>query len=69
MIDSLTFVYYKWEIDGTKLTAEVWKATTETKSSDVFFVKGRKADELRRPEKSVNPFPLACIITREIKKR
>ena len=69
MIDSLTFVYYKWEIDVTKLTAEVWRATTATKSSGVFFVKGMKADELRRPEKSVNPFPFACIRTREIKKR
>uniref|UniRef100_A0A6N2M8K3 Uncharacterized protein n=1 Tax=Salix viminalis TaxID=40686 RepID=A0A6N2M8K3_SALVM len=49
------------EDNATELTAEVWKATAETKSSDVFLAKGRKADELRRPEKSVNPFPLACI--------
>lgn len=44
-----------------KLTAEVWKDTTETKSSEVLLAKGRKAEELRRPENSVNPFPFAWI--------
>lgn len=44
------------------LTAEVWKAMTETKSSDevVFLPKGTLQVELRRPEKSENPFPVAC---------
>lgn len=32
----------------------------ERKSSDVLLAKGRQVDELRRPENSPNPFPLAC---------
>lgn len=39
-----------------KLTAEVWKVITETKSSDVFRAKGREAAELRRPANSENPW-------------
>ena len=43
------------------LTAEVWKAMTERKSSEeVFLANGREADELRSPAKSENPFPFAC---------
>lgn len=42
-----------------ELTAEVWKAMTERKSSEVLLAKGRQVDELRSPENSPNPFPLA----------
>ena len=42
-----------------ELTAEVWKATTERKSSEVFLLKERQAEELRSPENSANPFPFA----------
>ena len=38
-----------------KLTAEVWKAITESKSSEVLRGKGREAAELRRPANSENP--------------
>lgn len=45
---------------GVELTAEVWKAMTERKSSEFFLPKERDADELRKPENSVNLFPFAC---------
>lgn len=38
-----------------KLTAEVWMAITENKSSEDLRANGREADELRRPENSENP--------------
>lgn len=50
---------HKQEEKRVELTAEVWKAMTERKSSEFFLPNERDADELRRPENSENPFPLA----------
>lgn len=51
----------KEQKERVKLTAEVWKATMEMKSSEVFLENVRQADELRRPANSENPLPLlAC---------
>ena len=49
----------KMKIEFKELTAEVWKAMTEWKSSEAFLERGRYPDELRKPENSENPFPFA----------
>jgi len=42
--------------ENRELTAEVWKETMETNSSEESFLpKGREAEELRNPENSVKP--------------
>ena len=42
--------------ENKELTAEVWKETAETNSSEESFLpKGSDAEELLNPEKSVKP--------------
>lgn len=58
-----TFICINITWATTVLTADVWKAMTECKSSFPFLENGEEAAELRSPENSVSPLLLTCTYT------